>query len=93
MRPVLFQYFLKFDKTADCIPYQEGVLVNWQYTLSKLIDATRIKRFENSLEGKFKLKATYQHMLYNQVNDLCFVLKKQLDTKQEPFYTGFFFHF
>jgi hypothetical protein len=57
MKPLLFQYFLEFDKAVDCIPYKEGFTVKWQYILSQPIDAAHIKRYEDSVEGKFEVEA------------------------------------
>ena len=93
MKPELFQYFLEFDKMVDCVPYQEGFLVNRKYTLGLPIDDARIQGYDKSLNGKFELGTPERETFYNRVNDLCFVIKKQLDPNQDSFYTGSCFHF
>jgi hypothetical protein len=93
MKPLLFEFFLEFDKQVDCFPYKEGYLVNRKYSLGEPINCDRVKRYEDSLAGKFELESSERHVFYSRVNELCFVTKQQLDPKKEPFYTGSCFHF
>ena len=93
MKPLLFEYYLQFDKNVDCVQYQTGYLVNRKYSLGETIDSARITEYEDSLLGKFELDYSKRHLFYNRVNDLCFVKKERLDPNQEPFYTGTCFHF
>jgi hypothetical protein len=93
LKPALFEYYNEFDKKVDCVPYKNGFLVNRFYTLGEPIDAIRIKRYEDSLDGKFELEYKDRHLFYNRVNDLCMVTKQQLDPSKNCFYTGTCFHF
>jgi hypothetical protein len=43
MKPLLFQFFLHFDRKLDCVPYADGFLVNRGYTLGQPIDQERIQ--------------------------------------------------
>jgi hypothetical protein len=42
MKPLLFHFFLQFDRKLDCVPYSDGFLVNCGYTLGQAIDQERI---------------------------------------------------
>jgi hypothetical protein len=93
MKSPLFEYFLEFDKLVNRIPYQHGFLISRKYSLGKPINAERVKFYEDSLAGKFELQFSQRCLFYSRVNELCFVSKQQLDPKQEPCFTGSFFHF
>ena len=93
MRSPLFDYFLKFDKLVDCVPYQHGFLINRKYSLGEPINAERVKFYEDSLAGNFEFQFSQRSLFYSRVNELCFVSKQQLDPKREPFFTGSCFHF
>jgi hypothetical protein len=56
MKPLLFEYFLEFDKLVDCFPHNEEFLVNHKYSLGEPIDSTRVNIYEDSLlEGSLNL--------------------------------------
>jgi hypothetical protein len=93
-KPLLFKYFLEFDKLVDYFSYKERFLVNCKYSLGEPMDSAHVNIYEDSLvEGNFEFESSQHNLFYNRVDDLCFVSKKQLDPKQEPFYTGSCFHF
>ncbi len=93
MKPLLFQFFLQFDRKVDCVPYGDGFLVNRGYTLGQPIDQERIQQYEDSMEGIFELDNKDRQLFYHRVNDFCMVKKKRLDPNKDPFFTGSCFHF
>jgi hypothetical protein len=50
---------------VDCLNYEKELLVERYYSLSKPIDTTFIKRYEDTLDEKLELEATDQHIFYS----------------------------
>jgi hypothetical protein len=93
MKPLLFQFFLQFDRKLDCVPYGDGFLVNRGYTLGQPIDQERIQQYEDSMEGICELEHEDRQLFYHRVNDFWLVKKQRLDPNKNPFFTGSCFHF
>jgi hypothetical protein len=45
MKPLLFQFFLQFDRKVDCVPYKDDFQVNREYILGPPIDGQCIKQY------------------------------------------------
>jgi hypothetical protein len=93
MKPALFQFFLQFDRKVDCVPYNDGFLVNREYTLGQPIYGQRINQYQDSMEGIFELEIKDRELFYHRVNDFCMVKKQRLYPNRGPFFTGSCFHF
>jgi hypothetical protein len=93
MKPLLFQFFLQFDRKLDYVPYGDGFLVNRGFTLGQPIDQECIQKYEDSMEGICELEHKDRQLFYHRVNDICLVKKQRLNPNKYPFFTGSCFHF